>query len=147
MTSQFDNPRWDNVVEVWVRDFLRTMDNAVALGRGEPGDESGLAPKGVKIIFDGYGLDERTDENDDKNSLSFAVFVHMNSTNGDFPPHDLHPLGLVHRPNEECCILAWHSVDVDSIEVLDFSDTDGTNLDYDVVTRLIMQIDKQNNLT
>jgi hypothetical protein len=70
----------------------------------------------VKIIFDGYGYSEETDEQDDKNLESYAIFIHKDSLteNFDFPEHDLTPWCLIHRPKEEVCIYAWHDVAEDT---------------------------------
>jgi hypothetical protein len=70
----------------------------------------------VKIIFDGYGYSEETDEQDDKNLESYAIFIHKDSLteNFDFPEHDLTPWCLIHRPKEEVCIYAWHDVTEDT---------------------------------
>lgn len=48
---------YEEVVEYWVREFISTMDE----GELRPGNQSGVEPLGVKIIFDGYG-DLETDE-------------------------------------------------------------------------------------
>ncbi len=66
----------------------------------------------VKIIFDGYGYSEETDEEDDKNLESYAIFIHKDSLTEDFefPEHDMTPWCLIHRPKEEVCIYAWHDV-------------------------------------
>ena len=65
----------------------------------------------IKIIFDGYGDLEETDENGDyvytergnKNMESYAIFIHKNSDKEEFvfPEHEFTPWGLMHRPNEE----------------------------------------------
>ena len=110
-----------DIVEVWVRDYYATMDEDVLDGFGEPGDQSGDAPFGVKIIFDGYGYDEETnDEQGNKNMLSFAVFVHKDSLTKEFPPHELTPWALIHRPKEEVCIWAWYDVENDEVEIIPF---------------------------
>ena len=79
----------------------------------------------VKIIFDGYGYNEETDEQDNTNLESYAIFIHKDALQPDFefPPHDLTPFCLIHRPNEEECIYAWYDVLNDSWE---FSDIDKT---------------------
>ena len=87
----------------------------------------------VKIIFDGYGDLEITDENGDyvdtkeggnKTMESYAIFIHRNS--GDpgfvFPPHDLTPWALIHRPKEEICIYAWHDTESESWEIQSLED-------------------------
>ena len=125
------------IVEGWVREFFSTMDD----GELEAGNESGDAPFGVKIIFDGYGYDEETDEESgDKNSFSFAVFVHKDSLTEDFPPHELTPWALIHRPKEEVCIWVWYNSEADDIDVIPFEDNNSTELDHNFITDLIFKI-------
>lgn len=72
---------------------------------------------GVKIIFDGFGETEDGDE--DRNSESYAVFIHRNSANDiEFPEHDLAWNMIVHRPNEEVCIYAWRNAENDTWDVI-----------------------------
>ena len=132
-----DDRDYSEIVEGWIREFISTMDD----GWLEAGDESGDAPFGVKIIFDGYGYDEETDEeNADENTMSFAVFVHKNSLTEEFKPHDQTPWALIHRPKEECCIWAWYDANEDVVEVIPFEDNNSTELDHDFVTDLIFKI-------
>jgi hypothetical protein len=101
-------------VESWLREFICTMDD----GRLEAGDRSGQEPSGIKIIFDGYGYDEETnEENADENVMSFAVFIHKNSLTEEFPEHEFTPWCLIHRPKEEICIHCWYQVDEDFVEI------------------------------
>ena len=143
MTIHLNDDRdYTEVVEGWVREFICTMDD----GHLEPGNESGDAPSGVKIIFDGYGYDEETDEeNANENMISFAVFVHKNSLTEQFPPHDLTPWALIHRPKEEVCIWAWYDVENDEVDIIPFEDNNSTELDHDFVTNLIFEIEKRDN--
>lgn len=135
-----DERDYSEVVEGWVREFISTMDD----GDLEAGDDSGDAPFGVKIIFDGYGYDEETDqENGDKSMLSFAVFVHKNSLTEEFPEHELTPWALIHRPKEEVCIWVWYDEKTDDIDIIPFEDNSSTELDHDFVTDLIFQIEKR----
>ena len=132
-----DEREYSEIVEQWVRDFIATMDDGVL----EAGDDSGEAPFGVKIIFDGYGYDEENDlENNDTNTLSFAVFIHKNSLTEEFPPHELTPWALIHRPKEEVCIWAWYDVNADIVEIIPFEDNNSTELDHQFVTDLIFKI-------
>jgi hypothetical protein len=72
MTIHLNDDRdYSEIVEGWVREFICTMDD----GHLEPGDESGEAPFGVKIIFDGYGYDEETnEENANENESKELIF-------------------------------------------------------------------------
>jgi hypothetical protein len=134
----FDDERdYSKIVEEWIRDFIATMDEGVLTA----GNDSGEAPFGVKIIFDGYGYDEENDlENNDTNTLSFAVFIHKNSLNEEFPPHEQTPWALIHRPKEEVCIWAWYDVNADLIDIIPFEDNNSTELDPKFVSNLIHEI-------
>ncbi len=126
-------------IELWVRDFLETMDPDPRIG-----DRSGHEPLGVKIIFDGYGLNEETDEQDNKNVLLFAVFVHKDSLNGeDFPEHESMPWALVHRPDEEVCMHAVYYIDIDCFDFNKFEEGN-TELDHEFVYQLIRDIELGN---
>ena len=94
MTDEKKLKNYPIIIEKWVRRFMKTMDE----GDLEAGDDSGYAPFGVKIIFDGYGTDE--DGNVEKNNLSFGIFVHKDSLTKKFKEHDFNPLALIHRPKE-----------------------------------------------
>ena len=134
----YDDERdYSEIIEQWIRDFIATMDDGIL----QAGDDSGYAPFGVKIIFDGYGYDEENDlENNDTNTLSFAVFIHKNSLNEEFPPHELTPWALIHRPKEEVCIWAWYDVNADLVDVIPFEDNNSTELDPKFVSNLIHEI-------
>jgi len=137
-----DDRDYSEIVEHWVREFISTMDD----GWLNPGDDSGDAPFGVKIIFDGYGYDEETDEeNANENMIGFAVFVHKNSLTEEFPPHDLTPWALIHRPKEEVCIWAWYEEETDDVTIIPFEDNNSTELDHDFITNLIFEIEKRDN--
>ena len=136
-----DDRDYSVIIEKWVRNFYDTMDEDILDGFGEAGDESGQAPAGVKIIFDGYGYDEETDEeNANHNMVSFAVFVHKNSLTEEFVPHELTPWALIHRPKEEVCIWAWYDRDADVVDVIPFEDNNSTELDHEFVVDLIYKI-------
>jgi hypothetical protein len=129
---------YEEIVEHWIRDYYETMDG----GTLRPGDQSGVEPLGVKIIFDGYGYNEETNEQDDTNVISLAVFVHKDSLSGEeFPEHEQTPWALIHRPKEEVCIWVWYTVDQDMVEVIPFEDGD-TELDHELVYQIIDKLDK-----
>ena len=129
---------YEEVVEGWVREFVSTMDDGIL----RPGDQSGVEPLGVKIIFDGYGYNEETNEEDNEDVLSFAVFVHKDSLNGEeFPEHEQTPWALIHRPKEEVCIWVWYDANEDSVEVIPFEDGD-TQLDHELIYQIIDKLDK-----
>lgn len=144
MTIYYNDDRdYSAIVEGWIRDFIDTMDHEDDL---YPGNESGDTPFGVKIIFDGFGYNEETDEeNADKNTQSFAVFVHKNSLTEEFPPHELTPWALIHRPKEEVCIWAWYDVDADLVDIIPFEDNNSTELDPKFVSELILKIHQRDH--
>jgi hypothetical protein len=78
----------------------------------------------IKIIFDGYGYNEETNEEDDKNMESYAIFIHKGAVEEgfEFPEHDMTPWALIHRPKEEVCIWAWYDVTNDSWDILPLED-------------------------
>ena len=133
---------YEEVVEGWVREFISTMDDGILT----PGDQSGVEPLGVKIIFDGYADLETDDdyiEGGNHDSYSFAVFVHKDSLNGEeFPEHDQTPWCLIHRPKEEVCIWVWYEADEDVINVIPFEETDSTELDHELIYQIIDKLDK-----
>jgi hypothetical protein len=128
---------YEVVVERWVRDFVFSMDDGIL----RPGNQSGDEPPGVKIIFDGYGYNEETNEEDNLDVMSFAVFVHKDSLKGEFPEHEQTPWALIHRPKDEVCIWVWYDANEDSIEVIPFEEGD-TQLDHDLIYNIIDKIDR-----
>ena len=132
------------IIENWVRAFIKTMNNDVKDGYARSGDNFGDVPKGVKIIFDGYGYDESTNQEDDNNMLSFAVFIHKNSLTEHFPPHETNFNLIIHRPNEECYINVWYNVEDDNLTILPFEDMNNTELDHNFLVDLIFKIDQRN---
>jgi hypothetical protein len=144
-----DEREYSEVIDGWVREFICTMDEGIL----RPGDDSGVAPFGVKIIFDGYAdLEYYTEDNEyryeeggDTTIMSFAVFVHKDSLTNEFPPHEQTPWALIHRPKEEVCIYVWYNEDDDSIEVIPFEDNNSTELNHELVTKLIFDIEKREN--
>ena len=135
-----DDRDYSAIVEQWVRDFIATMDEDIFDGNGSPGNDSGDTPNGIKIIFDGYGYNEETDEENDLNTLSFAVFVHKTSLTEDFPEHVQTPWALIHRPKEEVCLWCWYDVNADEVSVIPFEDNNSTELDHKFVQNLIFEI-------
>ena len=131
------------IIEKWVRKFIDTMNIDVLDGYAKPGEDFGEVPKGIKIIFDGYGYNESTDQEDDNNMISFAIFVHKNSSTENFPEHESNFNMILHRPSEECYISAWYNVKENYIEVLPFEDMERTELDPDFVIDLIFKIDSR----
>jgi hypothetical protein len=128
-----DNSDYGPIIESWVRDFYFSMEEDPEIG-----DRSGDEPYGVKIIFDGYGYNDETDEHDDTNTFNFAVFVHKDSLTADeFPEHDFQYGLIVHRPEEEVCIHCYIDVDTDMFDYNPFEDSE---LDDEFVHQLIHDI-------
>jgi hypothetical protein len=142
-----DEREYSEIIDGWVREFICTMDDGLL----RPGDDSGRAPFGVKIIFDGYADLETYGENNeyvyeeggDTTIMSFAVFVHKNSLTEEFLEHEQTPWALIHRPKEEVCIYVWYNQNDDSIDVIPFEDNDSTELDHQFVTDLIFKIEER----
>jgi len=132
------------IIEKWIRTFINTMNSDVKDGYAKPGEDFGEIPKGIKIIFDGYGYNEETDQDDDVNMLSFAVFIHKNSLAEYFPPHESNFNMIIHRPSEECYINVWYTVKDDYINVLPFEDMNNTELDHKFLIDLIFEIEERN---
>lgn len=145
MTDTFfvnDSRNYTPILEGWLRIFISTMDEGIL----QPGDDSGRAPFGVKIIFDGYGDLETEDEYieaGDKNQLSFAIFIHKDSLTKEFPPHEETPWALIHRPKEEVCVWAWYNEDTDDVDIIPFEDNNSTELDHKLLYELIDKIEER----
>lgn len=86
----------------------------------------------VKVIFDGFGDLEYEDEDGEyvyeeggnRDMISFAVFLHRNTTKGEeFPEHEMTPWALIHRPKEEVCVYVWYDAENDEYEVLPVEDS------------------------
>tara|TARA_B100001059_G_scaffold234049_1_gene275561 strand:+ start:944 stop:1378 length:435 start_codon:yes stop_codon:yes gene_type:complete len=131
------------IIEKWTRSFINTMNSDVKDGYAKSGEDFGEIPKGIKIIFDGYGYNEETDQDDDVNMLSFAVFIHKNSLTEYFPPHESNFNMIIHRPSEECYINVWYTVKDDYVNVLPFEDMNNTELDHKFLIDLIFKIEER----
>ena len=131
------------IIEKWIRYFIKTMNANVIDGCAKQGEDSGEAPTGIKIIFDGYGYNEKTDSHDDINMISFAVFIHKNSLNDFFPEHETSFNMILHRPSDECCIYVWYNVKENYVEVLPLENS-VTEIDHELLKDLIFKIDDKN---
>ena len=128
-----------DILELWLRDFIATLDS----GRLEAGNRSGIEPHGIKITFDGYGYNERTDREDNLNVMSLSIFIHKNSLTEDFPEHEETFWGVIHRPNEEICIYAVYFVNKDEVDMNFSFDRESTALSQKFVEKLISDIYKK----
>lgn len=133
MSFEYDYERFEELIQNHLDVMWRYPDE---LEIGE--DISDL--REVKIIFDGYGYNEETDEQDDKNMESYAIFIHKDALKEgfEFPPHELTPWALIHRPKEEVCIYAWYDVENDIWDILPLEDrlTDCAMSEEDVMNIL-----------
>lgn len=129
-----DDRDYSPIIEDWLREFMATMDDSDM----RPGNDTGESPRGVKIIFDGYGEDD--DGNPDITTESYAIFVHKDSLTEEFPEHESAWFWIVHRPKEEVCIYAWYDTNSDDVTVIPFEDNNSTELDPVFLTELIFKI-------
>ena len=131
----------EDIIEKWVRHWIDTRNDDNEL---KVGDESGEAPFGVKIMFDGYG--ENDDGSENRYMWSFAVFVHKDSVTKAFKPHDSNALAIIHRPKEECFITVWWQSEQDEIDIVTSIEHDNcTQLDRKFVIDLIHKIDNRDS--
>jgi hypothetical protein len=63
----------------------------------------------MKVIFNKFGFNDETGEDDNETVEEYCVFIHLQSgvKGFKFPEHDSSPFGLIHRPKEEVCVHAW----------------------------------------
>ena len=138
--SEYDYARYDKVLLEMLKAMHRDPDD-LEIGR----DISDLPE--VKIIFDGYGDLEETDENGDyiatkeggnTNIESYAIFIHKNALQEDFTflEHEMTPWALIHRPKEEVCIYAWYDVEADDWSINGLEETS----DHDMTNDEVMEI-------
>ena len=125
----YDYQRYEQVIIELLKASWRDPDDL------EIGRDISDQPE-VKIIFDGYGDLEDTDENGEyqyteggnTNMESYAIFIHRGAIDPDFmfPEHDSYSFTfgsmLQHRPKEEVCIYAWYDVKNDIWEIIPLED-------------------------
>lgn len=134
----FDNERFEELIIKHLRAMWRDPDELVI------GENISDLPE-IKIIFDGYGYNEDTDEQDDKNMESYAIFIHKGAINEgfEFPEHDMTPWALVHRPKEEVCVYAWYDVIQDEWEIIPIENhIDETKMTLEEVMNILENLDK-----
>jgi hypothetical protein len=135
-------PNYEGTIAKWIADFIETMEYT----NPDIGDISGDKPFGIKIMFDGYGFNEKTNDNDDLDVLTFAVFIHRNCLDGNgFPDHETTPWGIVHRPDQEICIFAYYEKNTKSIDVVPFEDGNNTKLSNALIYQLINNVENGNH--
>ena len=116
------------------------------------GDDISDQPE-IKIIFDGHGDLEDTDENGEyrytergnKNMESYAIFIHKDSGKEGFvfPEHELTPWALIHRPKEEVCIYAWYDVENDDWSINSLDETSEHEMTDEEVMKILETLDKR----
>ena len=148
MSDDIDYDRYNEILQHMLDGMWRDPDD-LEIGR----DISDLPE--VKIIFDGYGDLETEDEDGNyvykeggnTNMESYAIFIHKDTAKPDFifPEHELTPWALIHRPKEEVCIWVWYDAETDEVDVIPYEDNSSTELDPELVTKLIFDIEKRDN--
>ena len=144
MTDEFDYDLYEEVIQSLL-DVMWRNEHSLTVGE----DISDIP--GVKIIFDGYGDLEITDENGEyvdteesgnKNQESYAVFIHRRSGEADFefPEHQQTPWALIHRPGEEICVHVWYDVEEDEWTIQSFDDLSSHELTDEEVTTALLAI-------
>lgn len=106
MNEEYDYNRYEQILKRLL-DTMNRYPDELEIG------ENISDVSDVKIIFDGYGCSEETNEPDDVNMESYAIFIHRDAAkedNWEFPEHEVSPWCLIHRPEEEVCIYAWYDV-------------------------------------
>jgi hypothetical protein len=125
----YDYQRYEQVIIELLKASWRDPDDL------EIGRDISDQPE-VKIIFDGYGDLEDTDENGEyhyteggnTNMESYAIFIHRGAIDPDFmfPEHDSYAFTfgsmIQHRPKEEVCIYAWYDVEADEWSINQLED-------------------------
>ena len=125
----YDYARYDEILTKMLEGSHRDPDDL------EIGRDISDQPE-VKIIFDGYGDLEETDENGEyhyteggnTNMESYAIFIHRGAIDPDFmfPEHDSYAFTfgsmIQHRPKQEVCIYAWYDVEADEWSINQLED-------------------------
>jgi hypothetical protein len=95
-------PTSDEMLEYFLEDARTGADDFTV------GEDISPIPE-LKIIFDGFGEDEDTGE-EDRHKESYALFIHKDALEKEFvfPQHDNAPWALIHRPDQEICLSAWY---------------------------------------
>ena len=137
--GDYDYSRYNKILLAMLEAMWRDPDD-LEIGR----DISDLPE--VKIIFDGYGDLEDTDENGEykyvergnTNMESYAIFIHKDALQEEFvfPEHEMTPWALIHRPKEEVCIYAWYDVESNDWSINALEETS----EHDMTNEEVMNI-------
>ena len=97
--------------------------------------ESGEYDDAVNIVFDGYLEDD--DGCTDEAQPCYAIFVHKDSLQRHFPPHDNSHGFIAHRPDQEVCFYVWLNLDSSEDQEINEPESD-INIDefYDIIIEL-----------
>ena len=100
-------PTADEMLEFFLEEARVEADSFVI------GEDFSPVPE-LKIIFDGFGEEEDTGE-EDRNYESYAIFIHKDALKKGFvfPEHESGGWTVVHRSNEEICLSAWYNASED----------------------------------
>ncbi len=111
--------RFEEIMLPFLKDMKRDPSNLYV------GEDISPIPE-IKIIFEGYGYNEETGNEDDPNAEQYSFFIHKDATKKGFkfPEHELSPWSIIHRPNEERWFLVWYDVLKDSWDFVTYPDTD-----------------------
>jgi len=98
----YDFDRYSEIVEVLLGSAWRDSENPTI------GEDVSDFPE-IKVMFNKYGFNEDTQQDDNAGIEEYCIFIHLNSgvKGFNFPEHQLSPFGIIHRPNEEVCARAW----------------------------------------
>jgi hypothetical protein len=146
MSDEIDYERYNEILQKFLDAMWRNPDDL------DIGEDISDIPE-VKIIFDGYGDLEETDEHGDyiyteggnTNMESYAIFIHKNSGKEDFvfPEHEQTPWALIHRPKEEVCIHAWYDVESDEWSINSLGETMEHKMTDKQVMKILETLDKR----
>ncbi len=104
----------------------------------------------VNVMFNKYGFNDKTGEENNKTVEEYCVFIHLQSRvkGFKFPEHDISPFGLIHRPKEEICVHAWFLKNLtQSEQEIEENENEGTwevedleNTDQEIDLDMIMDV-------
>lgn len=116
--DNYDYGEYEKILKIFLQAMCRDPECLVI------GENISDTPE-IKIIFESYGYNEETNEQDDKNMECYAIFIHKDSAQEDFqfPEHETSPWCLIHRPDEEVCIFAWYDVEGDDWSINGLEDS------------------------
>lgn len=146
LMSDYDYQLYNEMIQRHLDEMWREPDEL------EIGENISNIPE-IKIIFDGYADLETEDENGEyvykeggnTNMESYAIFIHKDSgqENFEFPPHELSPWCLIHRPDDEICIYAWYDVENDEWSINGLEETSEHKMPDEEVMKILTILDER----